>query len=197
MHGSLLLTALLACTGAGDKADDARIDADSAAADVGDSDPGDSQAPLPTCGWTGDGPYTVPFPGTEPHENCADAEPNDSPDQAVACGLIDAPFGAALYVLGPPGSLSEEDASDWFVFMTGPDTDLIGQYSWWESGTNLLDQVLYEVTEDCTELVEVKRWDSTSTTGEHQDHTDPVEVRPNAIYALEMRRIDGEGEWFT
>ena len=168
---------------------------DSAASSTDSGDTG--SPPLPSCGWTGGGPYTIPFPGTEPHEDCADEEPNSTPDEAVPCGLIDSPFGAAIYVLARPGSLGEGDEADWFVFMAGPNTDTIGQYSWWAEDVDLLDQVLYEVTEDCTDLVEVKRWATTSTEGEHSSHSDPATVTPNRIYALEMVRVEGEGEWFT
>jgi len=149
--------------------------------------------PAVTCGWTGDGPYTIPDPGeSDGSGNCSDNEPNDTPDQAVTCGTSGTAFSAAIYCAG---SLGGADAADHFVFRTHFISDLVSQYSYWNSGGNLLDQVLFEVTDDCTDLVEVYRWDDTDSGWENGDHGENAPVKPNTIYVMQFLNIEGVGDY--
>jgi len=186
-----LVLVVAACTGSAGPKPDATVD--SAVDTSGETDSAVAFE-LPTCGWTGAGPYRVPDPGRVGDGYCNDTEPNDGPDAAVPCGVVDSPFSAQIYVRG---RLSDTDTADWFVFVAGEKSDFNGQYSWWETGTDLLDQVLYEVTDDCTDLVEIKRWTSTSREGENLSHTDGVTIVPARIYAVSFEHVEGAGTWFT
>ena len=172
-----------------DTADTGADTADSGADTADSVDPG----PLPSCGWTGSGPYHIPDPG--PGDGyCVDHETNDTPDQANPCGVADSEIAAQLYIHGSTGP---DDPADWFVFVAGWSSTYDGQYSWWETDTDLLDQRMYEVTDDCTDLVLVAEWATKSTFGENTNHKAGIDIVPGTIYALEFAHGEGEGDWFT
>lgn len=149
------------------------------------------------CGsYLGAGPYRIPDPG-DGDGYCRESEPNDDPDNAVPCGTLNSPFGDAIYFTNVGRIGGEGDETDTFVVRMGPQAKSFTQYSWWDSGTNLVDQVLYEVIDDCTDLVEVHRWDSTDVRGEHLSHSQSFRVESNTIYLLEFQNVNGEGEYHT
>ena len=171
--------------------DDTDTDTDSDTSGITDTE---TTPPEPIeCTWTGAGPLHIPDPGMgDGIGNCTDAEPNNSPEDATPCGTTGNAFGAAIYC---GSSLGGADSADNFVLRTSVISDTFSQYSYWNTGGNLLDQVLYEVTEDCTNLVEVYRWDSTNAGWENGDHDQNAMVKPNTVYMLQFLNIEGIGDY--
>lgn len=138
--------------------------------------------------------WSVPDPGTTSGA-CFDTEPNDTPDQAVPCGLVHEDPGLGTGAVYPLdfGKVGPNDPVDWYAFRTGPDTDTLHQFAWWEGVTaNLVDLVMYEVEDGV--LTEIWVGDETATDGENLDFLE-IAVRPDTTHLLEVRRVEGVGDY--
>ncbi len=137
--------------------------------------------------------YDIPKPGND-DSRCLDTEPNDTPEQAVPCGLVHEDPGAGTGAVYPLewGSLSEDDPVDWYVFKTAQDTDALHQFAWWNDDVNLADLAIYKVDEG--ELTEIWRSEESATDGENMAFLD-FEVEGRTTYLLEVYRAEGVGDY--
>ena len=185
--------------------DDTGPDADASDSDDSDSEPeSDSGSTGPADTGDSEGsddtgePVDVPDPGDEVDIICLDTEPNDSPNTAMPCGVVTDLFGsgsAAVYVAGN-ATIGGGDMLDYFVFQTGPGVTELGQFAeWFGNPVNLLDFTIFEVSGDGTALTEHFVSEDTSTVSEQTFGGPTQTVQPDTTYLIEIRSVEGAGEY--
>jgi hypothetical protein len=139
--------------------------------------------------------YHIPKPGNFPHNSCSDTEPNDHPNDAVKCGILNENFDGLSGVYLWDGHIGGNDTDDWYVFETGPTvTGLYQLAEWFAMEENLLDFAIYQVKGDGAELVEVMVAESDDPWGEHPLWEDML-VKPGKVYALHVYSVSGIGDY--
>lgn len=148
-------------------------------------------------GGTGGSMLDVPDPGNV-SGFCHDDEPNDTPNQASPCGVADLDGASVgVYFEDPfenPATIGGADAFDYFVFRTGPEAQTSHVFLEWQTDTNLVDLVMYEVQDGGASIVEIVRYDGEGGFYEGPTGTQPA-VKPDTVYLVEVIARDGQGEY--
>lgn len=185
----------LACGSSGGGGDaDVDVDVDADADTDADTDT-DTDADTDT-DTDADTDLDIPDPGVG--AGCPDTEPNDGPNDAVPCGIVNVDFagsGAAYPI--PPTTIGGDDPEDWYVFHTAADVTSLHEFVYWNYGgpvANLLDFVFYEVGGGGTTMTEIARYDTTDTGCENPTQEE-IPVSGDRTYLFAVLSVESEGEY--